>query len=268
MVREAATASRPRGRRLNIGRATIYSEVLGAGPPVILVHGLAGSGRWWEKNIGALARTHEVHLIDLVGSGRSQGSFVLRDAASILAQWMERSGLGPAAVIGHSMGGQIAADLAANAPHLVERLVLVDAALNFAGAPEPRAQALSSLSYLPFGMLSLIVPEAVKTGLPALARVAYEMVKTDMEPTLAKIRARTLTVWGEHDPCVPLELGYRLAERLPGNALAVIRGAGHVPMWERPAAFNSVVTAFLSSGDGIIRLPHGARQPTPVRLAS
>ncbi len=262
-----ATAG-PRCRHIHIGSAKLYSEVIGAGPPVILVHGLAGSTRWWSKNIGALARSHEVHCIDLVGSGRSAGSFVLRDAAAILAEWMQCCGLRRASVIGHSMGGHIAADLAAAHPQLVDRLVLVDAALNFAGAPQPTAQDLGALSHLPFGLLSLIVPEALKTGLPTLARAAYELVRTDMAPALAKIRARTLVVWGEHDPAVPLTLGYRLASMLPGHALAVIRGAGHVPMWERPEAFNSVVTAFLSSRDGAVQPTLSLRLPEPVRLAS
>ncbi|HMQ31653.1 MAG TPA: alpha/beta hydrolase [Chloroflexaceae bacterium] len=262
------TAASPRCRHEHIGAATIYSEVTGAGSPVVLIHGLAGSTRWWGRNIKTLARDHEVHTVDLVGSGRSVGRFVLRDAASTVAQWMERCGVGPAAVIGHSMGGHIAADLAASHPHLVSRLVLVDAALSFAGAPQPKAQDLSTLSYLPFGMLPLILPEAVKTGLPNLARAAYEIMRRDMAPVLAQIRARTLVVWGEHDPCVPLSLGYRLASMLPGNALAVIRAAGHVPMWEQPAAFNSVVTAFLHSHDGAVQPTPNLRLQAPTRLAS
>lgn len=261
-------AASPRCRQITIGSAKLYSEVIGEGSPVVLIHGLAGSTRWWAKNIGALARDHEVHCIDLVGSGRSAGSFVLRDAAAILAEWMGRCGLGRASVIGHSMGGHIAADLAAAHPELVDRLVLVDAALNFAGAPQPRAQDLSSLSYLPFGMLSLILPEVLKTGVPTLARAALEMVRTDMGPALAKIRARSLVVWGEHDPAVPLALGYRLASMLPGRALAVIRGAGHVPMWERPEAFNRVVAAFLGDHDGAAQPARTLRLPEPLRLAS
>lgn len=236
-----------------VGAATIYSEVFGSGEPVVLLHGLAGSTRWWTRNMQALARTHEVHSVDLVGSGRSKGTFVLRDAAAVLAEWMARRKLRPATMIGHSMGGYIAAHIAAAHPQLVDRLVLVDAAINLPGAPRPAAQDLSSLSYLPFGMLSLIMPEALRTGLPNLARVAYDMVKTDMTPVLDRIRARSLVVWGENDPCVPLSVGYELARRLPGNALAVIKGAGHVPMWEQPAAFNKLVCAFMSSADGAIR---------------
>lgn len=263
-----ASAASPRCRHVHIGPARIYSESAGAGSPVVLIHGLAGSSRWWAKNIAALARHHEVHSIDLIGSGKSEGVFVLHEAAAALAAWMERCDLRRAAVIGHSMGGHIAANLAAAHPDLVERLVLVDAAISFAGAPQPTVRDLSAISYLPFGMLPLIVPEALKTGLPALARMAYAMARTDMASTLAQIRARTLVVWGEQDPCVPLSLGYRLASMLPGKSLAVIKGAGHVPMWEQPAAFNKVVTAFLHSRDGVAQPSPRLRPPPALGVAS
>jgi pimeloyl-ACP methyl ester carboxylesterase len=253
---------------MQIGSAKIYSEVVGAGPPVVLLHGLAGSSRWWEKNVGALAQSHEVHTIDLVGSGKSAGRFVLHETANILATWMERCDLERATLVGHSMGGHIAADMAATHPQLVERLILVDAALNIAGASQPAGQALSALSYLPFGMLPLIVPEALRAGLPKLAQTAMDLMKTDMGPALEQIRAPTLVVWGEHDPCVPLSFGYRLASMLPGKALAVISGAGHVPQWERPAAFNRVVTTFLNSHDGVIQLTLSMHRPGTTRMAS
>ncbi|NTU80970.1 MAG: alpha/beta hydrolase [Chloroflexales bacterium] len=247
----SATAS-PRCRHIHIGSAKIYSEVVGSGSPVVLIHGLAASTRWWEKNVSALARDHEVHSIDLVGSGRSGGSFVLREAASILATWMERCDLGRAALIGHSMGGHIAADLAAAHPHLIDRLVLVDAAIQIAGTAQAAAQRPGGLSFLPVSILPLVVPEALRTGLPKLALAAYDMSRHDMGPTLQKIRARSLVIWGERDPMVPLSIGYTLASMLPGKALVVVRGAGHVPMWEQPAAFNKIVTTFLSSRDGSV----------------
>jgi len=64
------------------------------GAPVVLIHGLAGSTKWWSRNVAALARNHEVHTVDLVGFGQNRGGrFVLSEAAGMLAHWMRLRGL-------------------------------------------------------------------------------------------------------------------------------------------------------------------------------
>lgn len=262
-----ASAGAPRARceHIRLDGGTLYTEVTGKGPPVVLIHGLAGSTRWWARNVDALARDHEVHTVDLVGFGKNVGGrFVLARAAGLLAEWMQRRGLRGASVVGHSMGGHIAADLAAAHPDLVGRLVLVDAALNLSGVPQPRPDLAKTLPYLPFAMLPVILPDAARAGLPTLARATYQLATTDMRPVLARVRARSLVVWGEHDPCVPIEIGYALAGVLPGRAMAVIKGAGHIPQWERPAAFNSVVGEFLAAAPVTVSVPAQG----PRRLAS
>src|SRR3954451_12556185 len=114
-------------RRGKLGPATIASEVAGGGAPVVLVHGLCGSGRWWRRNIGALTPHRRVYVVDLIGFGasRPRHPFALAEAASYLLQWMDQLELARVSLVGHSMGGLIAADLAADAPKRVDRLVLV-----------------------------------------------------------------------------------------------------------------------------------------------
>jgi pimeloyl-ACP methyl ester carboxylesterase len=234
-------------RHTHIGSATIYSEVVGRGEPLILLHGLGGSTRWWSRNIAALSRWHELHIIDLVGFGRSGGRFVLAEAADTLAAWMERCGLRRASLIGHSMGGYIAADLAADHPQLVDKLVLADAAISIAGVKASAADMAGvGRPPIPMSMMSVAVSDVLRAGIPNVARAAYEMVSTDMGPKLDNIRARTLVIWGEHDTAVPLKIGRELARRLPSATLAVIKNAGHAPMWEQPIAFNRVVSEFLA----------------------
>jgi pimeloyl-ACP methyl ester carboxylesterase len=237
------------------------------GAPVVLIHGLAGSTKWWSRNVAALARNHEVHTVDLVGFGQNRGGrFVLSEAAGMLAHWMRLRGLRQASVIGHSMGGYIGADLAAAHPELVRNLVLVDAALNFSGAPKPEPNVARTLPYLPFSMLGVILPDALKAGFSTLTRATYQLGTTDMRPVLAKIQARTLIVWGENDPCVPIALAYELTKLVPCAALAVIRGAGHVPQWEQPVAFNGIVSQFLS--DTLCATATTAAPQRPLRRAS
>lgn len=215
-------------RRTHVGSATIYSEVVGRGNPLILLHGLGGSTRWWSHNIAALSRWNELHIVDLVGFGRSGGRFVLAEAAETLAGWMERCDLQRASLIGHSMGGYIAAELAADHPELVDKLVLADAAISIEGVKASAAEMAGiRKAPIPMSMLSVAVSDVLRAGLPTVARAAYEMVSTDMGPKLDRIRARTLVVWGEHDTAVPLKIGRELARRLPSTTLAVIKNAGH-----------------------------------------
>jgi len=237
----------PQERRTKIGDATIYSEVLGQGQPLILIHGLGGSSRWWARNVAALSRWNQLHIIDLVGCGKSQGTFVLSEAANILAEWMERCDLAKASLVGHSMGGYIAADLAAKNPGLVDKLVLVDAALSIQGVKaSPAEMAGIRRAPIPMSMLTTAVSDVLRAGIPTVAKAAYEMVTTDMGDRLADIRARTLVIWGEQDTAVPLKMAHALTRRLPNATLAVVKGAGHAPMWEQPIAFNRVVSEFLA----------------------
>src|SRR6476469_2462268 len=117
-------------RRATIGPATIAYGVAGIGPPVVLVHGLSGSSRWWRRNIGALTPYRRVYVIDLIGFGASHARqrFALAEASSYLIRWMDQLELERVSLVGHSMGGLIAAELAADAPDRVDRLVLVDPA--------------------------------------------------------------------------------------------------------------------------------------------
>ncbi|MEN9937014.1 MAG: hypothetical protein RLZZ387_3593 [Chloroflexota bacterium] len=238
--------------RAQVGPSEIYYEVAGRGAPLVLIHGLSGSGRWWGGNTAFLARRYRVHTVDLVGFGRSRCGqpFTLGDAAATVAAWMQQIGIGPAHVIGHSMGGHIAAELAADHPDLVRRLMLVDAAaipFDFGCVPGP-LDALRGLTRVSPGFLGLLLTDAASAGLPTIARAALDLLAADIRPKLRWIRAATLVVWGEQDLLVPLRLGRALARSIPGARLAVFPGTGHSPMIERPETFNGVAANFLRAG--------------------
>lgn len=237
--------------------AAIYYQVAGEGPPVVLVHGLSGSGRWWARNVDALAEQFRVFVVDLLGFGSSRGAhpFQLRDAAAYLAAWLDRLGIDRASIVGHSMGGFIAADLAARYPAQVERLVLVDAvALPPRYGPLRHALGLGrALCRLPASFLPVLVADACRAGPRTIGTAARELLTTQDYPPLDRIQAPTLVVWGEHDKLVPLEHGRQLCEGLPGARLVVVPRAGHNPMWDRPAEFNRLVGAFLAGDTSLAR---------------
>lgn len=262
-------------RLVEVDGLRLYSEVAGAGPPVVLLHGLSGSTRWWSRNVAALARHFEVHTLDLAGFGQSKCDrpFQLACAADVLAGWMERAGLERAAVVGHSMGGLVAAELAADHPTCVERLVLVAAALPsiardlLTGARD----VVRGLPHLPFSFLDLLLPDLLRAGLPTVVAALRELLAADISAKLGRIAAPTLLVWGECDPLVPLRHAWQLARLVPCRELAIFKRTGHNPMWEHPETFNRLLVEFLGDGaqpwaaaEAPIQLP----RPRPVRLAA
>lgn len=234
-------------RHLDVHDARVHYRVGGAGEPVVLVHGLSGSGRWWRRNVAALAARFQVFVVDLVGFGRSRGPFMLTEAAGILADWMSRLGLRRAHVVGHSMGGYIAAELAAGPDAQVDRLVLVDAAAFPLGWHPVRhtASLARAVRYMHPTFLPVLAADALRAGPRTLLRAARQVVGTDLGARCEEVRAPTLVVWGEHDRVVPLTFGQRLADCLSDAEFVVIEGAGHNPMWDRPASFNRTVLDFL-----------------------
>jgi pimeloyl-ACP methyl ester carboxylesterase len=263
----AESEDRARERRcVALPAARICYQALGAGPPLVLVHGLSGSGRWWARNTAALAAHCRVYVVDLIGFGASRHGhrFVLREAADHLAAWMERLDLPRAHVVGHSMGGFIAVDLAARYPDRVDHLVLVDAAaLRARHRYWRRALGLArGLARLPLGFVPVLVTDACRAGPVTILNAARDLLAGDLRAELARIHAPTLVVWGEHDSVVPHEVGEQLAAHLPNARFEVIPGAGHNPMWDRPSAFNAALLAFLGvSAADAAPPPHAPAPP-------
>ncbi len=232
------------------GRPVRYG-VVGAGEPVILVHGLAASARWWRRNIPALAARHQVYLVDLPGFGalhRHRPRLVLAEAATWLLAWMGAAGLREAHLVGHSMGGYICLRLAASRPEAVRRLVLVAPA----GLPVGRSlpgylpPLLTVVRQAPVPFLPLLVHDALRAGPVAFLRAARDLLAEDVREDLASIVAPTLLVWGERDPLVPPALAAVLRREIPHSRLLLLGEAGHVPMFERPEEFNAALLAFLA----------------------
>lgn len=234
--------------KATIGSKTIYYEVAGAGEPMILLHGLSGSTRWWAKNVEFLAQSYQVHLVDMVGFGRGRGQrFLLKEAADLIAEWIAALRIPPAHVMGHSMGGYITLELAARHPSLVDHLVLVDAlALPIGRSLWRQSLALAqALRYMPFDFLPVLFRDSLRAGPYTLVRAIREVLNADLTQDLERVLAPALIVWGEKDRVLPLQLGVDLFRALPGAVLDIISGAGHNPMWDRPEQFNRAVAQFL-----------------------
>lgn len=244
----------PRRSVISLPPYTISTVEFGtASEALILLHGLSGSSAWWSRNVPELCDRYRVILPDLVGFGSSPTVRRLpgpRQSADLVARWMDHLRLERAHLAGHSMGGQVAIHLAAHHPERLDRLVLVDAA----GIPRP----LSPRELLRFGMeaaplwrwgdpffLPEIVRDALSAGPRTILRAISHIVRDDVRPLLEEIRAPTLVIWGERDSLVPLTHAWQLRQQIPEAELAVLRGAAHNPMVDRPADFNRLVLRFL-----------------------
>ncbi len=261
---EAFASSRPRSSREPVtevpggagrtdaqGDLPVVSEDLGEGPPLILLHGLGGSARWWSRNLSALARSRRVIAVDLPGFGASpRGQRLdLAEVVDQLAEAMDRLAIDRASVIGHSMGGLIAGGLAADHPDRVDQLILVDAAfLSLARfAVRPLSGPIVTLRWTAPSLLPVLVADGLRSGPRRLTDAAVQLVRADWRTRLPRIESPTLVIWGEHDRICPATIGRRIADLVPNARLVVIEGAAHNPMWERPDAFNQEVLEFLSS---------------------
>lgn len=227
------------------------AQVMGQGEPIILIHGLAGSSRWWKRNIPVLAQHYRLYLIDLPGFGtlrHLRWHSALDDVASGIVHWMERSGLTQAHLIGHSMGGYLSLWIAAHHPERIRRLVLISPAgiphiRSLSGYAFPLFKALSSLHPR---FLSLLISDALRAGPLTILRAARDLLTKDIRDCLPDISAPTLLIWGEDDSLVPPVLGELLSQQLPQARLLVLEKAGHVSMFERPDQFNTAVLSFLA----------------------
>lgn len=216
-------------------------------PALVLVHGLASSPRCWERNLPEIGDGHRTILVDLFAHHPRR--FSIAAAAEELAARLAALDAWGSVLVGHSMGGLVALQLAATAPQLVSRMVLVDApALQ---VPRRRmrqvgAVARSSMRRQASGM-GLVLGCVIRTRPRLLLAATRAVLHADFDLQARSASVPTLLVWGEDDHIVPLAVARGLAERMPSAQLTVIAGAGHQPMWERPTSFNAALLAFLGT---------------------
>ena len=246
-------------RRVDLPPWSFWEVRAGSGTPVVLLHGLSGSSRWWGRNIEALSKHHLVSALDLIGFGRNRKFFRRTplpprfDAiAALLISWLEQSFDEPVHLVGHSMGGQIAIHIAKDRPDLVRSLVLVSSA----GIPfsiDPRAH-VGGLGKPPKGWLRfgrLVAGDFLRAGPTSVAVASARILLDDAREAMRSIEAPTLVIWGENDPLIPLRYGEEIEREIPGARLIVLPATTHVPMWENAEAFNREVLDFVRAAETI-----------------
>lgn len=250
-------------RQTRVRGAHMRWHVAGHGPPLVLVHGLAGSSRWWSAMLAPLTERYACHLLDVPRFGAALRP---EETAEWLAAWMDAAGLDRIGLIGHSVGGAAAARLAALRPARVDALILISPA----GMPSGRRVTGYVLPLL--GALRMTTPaflirlstDALRAGPAAILRGGLYASRADVREQARSIDVPTLLIWGDRDPLVPFTLADEWRRALPTARLVVLPGVGHVPMVERPRELAAALREFLDQpGDLAGGRPVGGMRRAP-----
>ncbi len=254
------------------GASPLPYEWHGAGEPLVLVAGLGGKGTSWRPFLEQAARHYRVLCFDLPGSGRAPAApedATIKSFAAEALRLFAHLGLERFRLVGRSMGGMIAQEIALAAPWRVDRLVLVSTC----GKSDPH---LAEVFRLWARMAELGVPAEIRhrssmlwcLGAGALSdeasRRAYLVARRegdrpvdyavqaracashDALDRLDSLRVPTLVVGGGDDRLTPPALAEQLAKAIPGAELEIVPDAGHLSYLETPETFQRIVLEFLA----------------------
>jgi 3-oxoadipate enol-lactonase len=255
---------------INLGDLSVFYETHGQGEPVLLIHGLGSSTEDWEPQVEALRRDFTVVTYDVRGHGKTTkpaGKYSVRQFATDAATLIEHLGLGPMHVMGLSMGGMIAFQLAADRPELVRSLIIVNSGPEMILRTWKEKIAIYQRSVI-VRLMGMTKMGDVLAGrlLPA--------------PEHAALRATFVERWGRNDPSAYLRalsalVGWSVMAKLPGitcpvlvvaadqdytpvawkqaytstmphASLVVIPNSRHMMPVETPKPFHDVIIPFLS----------------------
>jgi pimeloyl-ACP methyl ester carboxylesterase len=254
------------GIRLRVAEA-------GSGPALLLLHGLSASHHNWEHTIEAFASDWRVVAPDLPGHGESakpDAPYTIDFYAGVLRSLGRELGIDEAVVVGNSLGGQIAVELALAYPRWTRALVLAAPAGGFSATLRAFGWAIGAAAAP--GVLRMTLPRALERSFfdrtspavdlrrrllaarlthsdfpdfaRAVARSLAGAIAAGAQP-LARLTQPTLLVWGREDRLVALSGSRRVMRQVPHARIVVLERCGHVPMLEQASRFNAVVSDFL-----------------------
>jgi 3-oxoadipate enol-lactonase len=255
---------------------SVWFDVHGEGPPVVLLHAGVSDSRLWESQLSSFAAAHKVLRVDLPGFGNSPLETNPVSFRGAVRDAMDAGGIERAALVGVSLGGNTALELALESPERVSALVLVGAglpdhdwseAVTSFFAAEEEALERGDLDAAVDANLRIWVagPRRMMDEIdPAVRELVGEMQKQAfrqqlghddvrmlrLEPPeserLGEVTVPTLVVTGDEDVADIHRIADRLAAGIPGAERATIADAAHLPNLERPAEFNRIVLDFLA----------------------
>ena len=209
------------------------------GPDFVLVHGIGVSARSYGPTAAALTEHGDVYLLDLPGYGRSprpDRDMGIADHARIVGRFLTDTDLAHPVVVGHSMGTQVVAQLAASFPDEVDHIALIAPVM----APSARSIHAAAALLLRNGLREppRVASEAVvdylfRAGIPYMIQQTPHLLTTDLEELASQVAAKTLVICGRDDPIVPLEWARGLTDCFTLGWFATVPGP-HASMFAAP----------------------------------
>jgi pimeloyl-ACP methyl ester carboxylesterase len=255
---------------------SVWFDVHGKGPPVVLLHAGVADSRLWEPQLGSFAQSHTVLRVDLPGFGNSPFETNPVSLRGAVRDAIDAQGIDRAAIVGVSLGGNTALELALESPERVSALVLVGAGLpGHDWSEDVRSFFAAEEEALERGDLDAAVDANLQMWLagprrslddldPAQRELVSEMQRQAfrqqkghedvrmlrLDPPeserLAEVKVPTLVLTGDEDVADVHRIADHLAAGIPGAERATIADAAHLPSLERPEEFDRMVLDFLA----------------------
>jgi pimeloyl-ACP methyl ester carboxylesterase len=266
------------------GEVELSYERSGSGPPLLMIMGLGGTYLHWDAQfLDGLRQDYELIMYDHRGVGASsrvEEAFTMGQLAEDAAQLLAALELPNAHVMGFSMGGMVAQELALSHPELIRALVLASTYSGGVGSERTRSATFMRLAEAAAaGDKAAAVQAAWEVNVsPAFVndaaaherfieiarqrRVAFAVLREqlsaiaghDTSARLPSLQAPTLVIHGTADQMVPVENGHMIARLIPGARLEILEGAGHLFFWEQPERAVTLVRDHIAANAGDLAL--------------
>jgi len=268
-----------RAERLQAGDVMVRTVRGGAGDTtVLLLHGYAESLMAFRPTFDILAAKARVVAIDLPGFGLSDkppGSYDLPSYVRRVSAFIDQQTSGPLVLVGHSMGGEVAAGVALARPDRIVGLVLIGAAgYGLSQAVERiTRESADAVGWINAAVGELVIPLHDAAWLaepeewrhydplldPAFRSASAEVLRqfdfAGLRTSFDSIGQPTLVIWGERDPTIPVEFGQAMDAAIPCSRLLLVRRALHRPHQTEPDLVATAIGRFLDDPQGVCSAP-------------
>ncbi len=253
---------------LHIDGIRLRELVIGAGAPVLLVHGWGASVDLLAPFASRLCQSgYRCHMLDLPGfgeSGEPNAPFTIFDYARFCLAYLDHHGLERVHYFGHSLGGRIGLILAADHPDRLAAMALSNSAGLTTAAPLASRLRLGAYKAARRGLESLGAGSAAeqlrrrynqryasadyRSASPVMRQTLVNIVSQDLLPQARRVAVPTLLIWGDQDEETPLWMGEALERAIPDAALVTLPGAGHYAYLDQPEDAARIVDALFRAG--------------------